>query len=64
MEGGIRKAKAGGAELEMLYDRICIQVDAQNSLRSPQTRVLLRPLFLDLLCRLEDDGTTRFAPIP
>jgi len=56
VESEIRKTQLGTREFEMLYDRICCKVEMQQHPGSASARALLRPLFLDLLFRLERDA--------
>ncbi len=50
----LRQTKLGDGEFEMLCNRVCIE--AQRRAGSSNARVLLRPLFLDLVFRLEGDA--------
>jgi DNA-binding response OmpR family regulator len=56
MEREIRKARIDADDFEILYSRICVQIGANHQIDLSDARVLLRPLFLDLLYRVESDS--------
>jgi hypothetical protein len=56
VEDEIRKAGIGADEFDLLYSRICIRIETHHQIGLSNTRALLRPLFLDLLYRVESDS--------
>ena len=51
VESAIRNAQIGAVEIELLYGTMCGWVEAENKVDSASARLLLRPVFLELLFR-------------
>ena len=63
VESAIRNAQIGVAESELLYGTTCGWVEAQNKVDSASARLLLRPVFLELLFRFGAAGEDKAGEV-